>query len=62
MLTSVSTLFAIVRFYMSEGKMRAGIESPQPLVLSFFGEDTEHDGTIIFLLGCGLVQFLWMCL
>ena len=48
MLKSVSTLFVLVRFDTGEGIMRVIIEAPQPLVLSFFGEDTEHYGTIIF--------------
>ena len=40
LLTSVSTLFLVVRFDTEEGQMIAMVEAPQPLVLSFCSEDT----------------------
>ena len=45
MLASVSTVFVVVGFDTIEGRMVEFIEAPQPLVLSFFGEDTYHGGT-----------------
>ena len=43
----------VVRFNIGEGKIRAHMEATQPLVLSFFGEDTDHGGTTNSLLGDG---------
>ena len=41
MLTSVSTLFVVVRFDTGESQMGEIVEAPQPIVLSFCGKDTE---------------------
>ena len=48
--TSVSTFSVVVGFDAGEGHALAIIDSPQSLVLSFFGEDTDHDGTTNFVL------------
>ena len=42
--------------------MRAITESPQLLVLSFCGDNTEHCGTTNVVLGGGKGQFIYTCL
>ena len=51
--TSVSTFSVVVGFDTCEGRAIAIIEAQQSLVLSFFGEDTDHDGTKNVVLGYG---------
>ena len=53
MSTLVSNIFVVVRFDTGEGRMRKIIESTQPLVLFFFGKDTEYGGTINVVIGVG---------
>ena len=43
----------VVSFDSGEGRVIAIVEVPKSLVLSFFGEDTDHGGTKTFLLGDG---------
>ena len=61
MLTPVSTSFVVVRFDTGKTQMGAIIEAPQSLVISFFGEDTDHGGTKNVVLRYGLGQFHWIC-
>ena len=53
MSTLASNIFVVVRFDTGEGRMRKIIESTQPLVLFFFGKDTEYGGTINVVIGVG---------
>ena len=53
LLMTVSTWFMGISFNTSEGWLRAIIESPQSLVLSFFGEVVEYGGTKNVVLGGG---------
>ena len=42
---SVSTWFVVVRFERGEGWLRENIAVLKSLLISFCGEDSEHDGT-----------------
>ena len=59
-LTSVSTLFVVVRFDTIEIQIEEVVESPQTLVISFCGIDIDHDGTTNFGGGGGGVRPVFM--
>ena len=62
MLILVSTLFVVVRFDKGVGLMKVIIYSLKQIVLSFFGEDTDHDSTTNVLMGYGQGRFLLLLL